>query len=154
MSSSALNPKRAHAHSGVASRTLALVAGGLMLLIGVLSLIPGITSNYNTLAFASNSSALFLGIFQTSVLLSVLYALVGAAGIVLARQPVEARYYLLGAGVFFLVLWIYGLFVTADVAANFLSINAATNWANLVLGIVLVVGGALASTDVEEHAGT
>ncbi|MFJ6003792.1 DUF4383 domain-containing protein [Arthrobacter sp. NPDC092385] len=154
MSSSALHPKSAHTRSRASASTLALVAGGLLLLIGALSLIPGITTDYGTLAFAANSSALFLGIFQTSVLLSVIYALVGATGLLLSRLPIEARAYLVGAGAFFLVLWIYGLFANAEMVANIFSTNAATSWAHLVLGVALAAAGAVATEDAEEVRNT
>lgn len=149
MSSSALHPKSTHTRSWASASTLALVAGGLMLLTGVLSLIPGITTDYSTLAFASNSSALFLGIFQTSVLLSVIYAPVGATGLLLSRLPIEARTYLVGAGAFFLVLWIYGLLANAEMITNILSLNTSTTWAHMVLGVALAAAGMIAT----ENAG-
>ena len=45
---------------------------------------------------------------------------------------------LLGGGVVYLVLWIYGLVIDQGGSANFVPINTADNWLHFVLGIALL----------------
>jgi hypothetical protein len=47
----------------------ALAVGAVFLLVGILGFIPGITTGYDTMSFASHhSEALLLGIFNVSIL--------------------------------------------------------------------------------------
>jgi uncharacterized membrane-anchored protein len=122
-------------------RSAAMGMGVVFLLMGVLGLIPGITTQYDSMAFASGSEAMLLGAFQVSVLLNLVYLAMGAAGIWMSRGVLSARNFLIGSGVVLLVMWLYGLIVGAS-AANILSTNASTNWLNLILGIIAVGLGA------------
>ncbi len=117
----------------------ALAVGAVFLLVGLLGFVPGITSNYDQLAFAGHhSEALLLGLFQVSVLHNVVHLLFGVAGVVLARSASGARSYLLFGGIIYLVLWIYGLVIDQDSAGNFVPLNAADNWLHLLLGIGMI----------------
>lgn len=116
-------------------RSAAMGMGVVFLLVGILGLIPGITTQYGSMAFASGSEALLFGAFQVSVLLNLVYLAMGAAGIWLSRGAIGARNFLLGSGAVLLVMWLYGLIVGNSVA-NVLSSNASTNWLNLILGII------------------
>ena len=92
-------------------QTLALVVGATFLLVGILGFIPGITTNYDDMKFAGNDSgAELLGIFQVSILHNIVHILFGV-GILMARTHEGALNYLLGAGVIYVVLFVYGLFV-------------------------------------------
>ena len=94
--------------------TAAKVVGAVFLLVGILGFIPGITSNYSSLSFAGHmSEAKLLGIFQVSILHNIVHLLFGIAGIAMAKRADSARTYLVGGGIIYLVLWIYGL-VTSD----------------------------------------
>lgn len=124
--------------------------GVVFLLLGVLGFIPGITTQYGEMAFASGSEALFLGAIQVSMLLNIVYLLVGAAGVAMSRSASMARDFLLGSGALFLLLWIYGLVIDLASGANFLSFNVATNWLHLVLGIV---AGGLGIAYMARHRG-
>jgi len=120
-------------------RTAALVVGAVFLLVGILGFIPGITTNYDQLEFAGHESmAKLLGIFQVSVLHNIVHLLFGAAGIALARTDLNARNYLIGGGVIYLLLWIYGLLVERGSSANFVPLNNADDWLHLVLGIAMI----------------
>lgn len=119
-------------------RSAAMGMGVVFLLMGILGLIPGITTSYSSMAFATGSEAMLLGAFQVSVLLNLVYLIVGAAGIWMSRGVLWARNFLIGSGAVLLVVWLYGLIV-GNSAANILSTNAATNWLNLILG--LLAGG-------------
>lgn len=117
----------------------ALGVGAVFLLVGVLGFIPGITSNYETLGFAGHESqALLLGIFQVSILHNIVHLLFGAAGIAMARSAAQSRNYLIGGGAVYLVLWIYGLLIGKDTAANFVPVNVADDWLHFVLGVAMV----------------
>ena len=62
----------------------------------------------------------------------------------MARTAGQARNYLVGGGIVYLVLWIYGLIIGQDTAANFVPLNNADNWLHLLLGVgMLALGLAL-----------
>lgn len=124
-------------------RSAAMGMGVVFLLLGVLGFIPGITSQYGGMAFAAGSEAMLLGMFQVSILLNLIYLAVGAAGAFMSRDTRGARNFLLGSGALFLVMWIYGMVINLESAANFLSFNAAGNWLHLILGIVAAALGAV-----------
>ena len=118
------------------------LVGAVFLLVGVLGVVPGITTDYDSLKGAGHRShAELLGIFQVSVLHNVVHLLFGVAGLALARTASSARGFLVGGGAIFLVLWIYGLVVDKASQANFVPLNTADDWLHLVLGLGMVVLG-------------
>lgn len=122
----------------------ALLVGAVFLLVGVLGFIPGITTDYDSMAFASHDSgAELFGIFQVSVLHNIVHLLFGVAGLALSRTAPGARTYLLAGGAVYLVLWLYGLIVGHDSDANFVPMNTADDWLHFVLGIGMIALGAL-----------
>ncbi|GAB3536943.1 DUF4383 domain-containing protein [Arthrobacter tecti] len=129
--------------SGVATRTniqkAALAVGVVFLLVGVLGFVPGITGNYDTLQFAgSGSEALLLGLFQVSILHNIVHLLFGVAGVLMAKTATGAYNFLLFGGVIYAVLFIYGLIVPAESAANFVPVNAADNILHLGLAVGMI----------------
>ncbi|MCV9996382.1 DUF4383 domain-containing protein [Paeniglutamicibacter sp. ZC-3] len=128
----------------------ALAVGAVFLLVGILGFIPGITTNYDQLSFASHhSEAMLLGVFQVSILHNIVHLLFGVAGIAMARTRSAARSYLLWGGVIYLLLWIYGLVIDHDSNANFVPVNNADNWLHLVLGLAMVALAVLLTRDRE-----
>jgi hypothetical protein len=122
--------------------TAAKVVGAVFLLVGILGFIPGITSNYSSLSFAGHmSEAKLLGIFQVSILHNIVHILFGIAGIAMAKRADSARTYLVGGGVIYLVLWIYGLVTSDQSSANFVPVNTADDWLHLVLGLGMIALG-------------
>ena len=120
----------------------ALVVGIVFLLVGVLGFIPGITSNYDQLEFASaDSDALLLGLFQVSILHNIVHLLFGVLGVVMARSVSGARTYLVFGGIVYLVLFLYGLLVGQNSAANFVPVNTADDILHLLLGIGMITLG-------------
>jgi hypothetical protein len=123
------------------------VAAGLVgvafLLVGILGFIPGITTNlYDGLEFAGHDGdAELLGLFQVSILHNIVHLLFGVAGLALATTFSGARTYLIGGGLIYLVLWIYGLVVDMGSDANFVPLNSADNWLHFLLGATMVVLG-------------
>ncbi len=129
----------------------ALAVGAVFLLFGILGFIPGVTTNYGAMGIAGHESeALLLGIFQVSVLHNIVHLLFGAAGIAMARQARTAYLYLVGGGVIYLVLWLYGLIIDQDSSANFVPVNAADNWLHFVLGAGMLALGYLLTRDRDE----
>lgn len=125
-------------------RTAAMVVGATFLLVGVLGFIPGITDPYDQLKFAGNESkAELLGIFQVSILHNIVHLLFGLAGVAMAKTANGARTFLIGGGVIYLVLWIYGLLIDKTSSANFVPLNSADDWLHFVLGLAMIALGVI-----------
>jgi len=125
-------------------RTAALIVSMTFLLVGVLGFIPGVTTDYGDMTFAGHQSeAHLLGVFQVSVLHNIVHLLFGIAGLLMARSTSGARAYLVGGGAVYLVLWLYGLVVGNDTAANFVPVNSADDWLHLGLGLGMIALGLL-----------
>jgi Domain of unknown function (DUF4383) len=123
------------------AQTLAMVFGIAFLGAGILGFIPGITTDYGDMSFAGNdSNSELLGLFQVSVLHNIVHILFGIAGLALARTWEGARTYLLGSGVIYVVLFVYGLLIDSGSDANFVPINGADNVLHLLLAIGLLGG--------------
>ena len=122
----------------------AVVAGTLFMVVGIAGFVPGITTDYDAMAFAGHHSAARLfGVFEVSVLHNVLHLVFGILALALAPTFNGARGFLLGSGVAYLALWIYGLVVAPDSTANFVPVNTADNWLHLGLGAALLAAGLL-----------
>jgi hypothetical protein len=116
--------------------------GAVFLLVGVLGFVPGITSNYDQLSFAGHhSEAALLGVFNVSVLHNIVHLAFGVAGIALARTFSNARGYLIGGGLIYLVLFLYGLVIDRESSMNFVPVNTADNWLHLVLAAAMLALG-------------
>jgi hypothetical protein len=120
----------------------ALAVGAVFLVVGVLGFVPGVTTHYDQLTLAGHhSDAALLGIFNVSVLHNLVHLAFGVAGVALARTLNSARSYLIGGGVVYLVLFIYGLVIDHD-RANFVPVNDADNWLHLGLAVAMIALGA------------
>jgi hypothetical protein len=117
----------------------AAIVGVVFLLVGVLGFIPGITTNFGDLSFAGHQSdARLFGLFQVSILHNIVHLLFGIAGLALARTAAQARTYLVFGGVIYIVLFVYGLIVGQESAANFVPVNTADDFLHLILGIGMI----------------
>ena len=137
------------------AQTLALVFGIAFLAAGILGFVPGITSNYDQLKFAGpDSDAELLGLFQVSVLHNIVHAVFGIAGLALAKTWENAQLFLLGSGVVYVGLVVYGIvFGGDDGRANFVPVNDAdTYFLHVVLAAGLLVSWA--ATRRERHRTT
>ena len=130
-------------------QSAALIVGVVFLLVGILGFIPGITTNYDDLKFAGHdSSAQLLGIFDTSILHNIVHLLFGVAGIILAKTIDGARSFLIGGGVIYLALFLYGAIWGHDEASsNFVPVNWADNVLHLALGVGMVAVGVVLSRE-------
>lgn len=127
-----------HDH-GKTARTIAKVVGAVFLLVGILGFVPGITTNYDALEFAGHESkAELLGIFQVSILHNIVHLLFGVAGLAMSRAARSAIAYLIGGGVIYLVLWLYGLVIDKSSGGNFVPVNIADDWLHFVLGLGMI----------------
>lgn len=120
-------------------RLAATVVAAVFLLVGILGFIPGATTEYDGMAFAGHeSTAMLLGVFHVSILHNIVHLLFGIVGLVMARTAAGAFGFLIGGGVVYLVLWLYGLIIDFDSSANFVPLNTADNWLHLILAIGMI----------------
>jgi hypothetical protein len=116
-----------------------MVVAAVFLLVGVLGFVPGVTTDYDGMTFAGHeSTAMLLGVFHVSILHNIVHLLFGIVGLALARTVSGATSFLIGGGVVYLVLWLYGLVIDHDSAANFVPLNTADDWLHLFLGVGMV----------------
>jgi Domain of unknown function (DUF4383) len=121
----------------------AAVVGIVFIVVGIAGFIPGVTTHYSDLKFAGHDSmAKLLGIFMVSILHNVVHLLFGVVGLAMAKRFDSARLYLIGGGVIYLVLWIYGLVIDKTSNANFVPVNTADNWLHFLLGVGMIALGA------------
>ncbi|ABK02478.1 hypothetical protein Arth_1084 [Arthrobacter sp. FB24] len=144
-----------HAHGVHFGRTdvqnVGMGVGIVLMLVGVLGFIPGITQQYGELRFLGpDSHAMFLGLFQTSMLLNIVQLVIGATGWAMSRNGMGARNFLMGFGLLYIVLSIFGLIVGVGSAANFLSLNTMDNWTHMVLGVLMIGAGWILSRHLAE----
>ncbi|WNG85908.1 DUF4383 domain-containing protein [Mycobacterium sp. ITM-2016-00317] len=127
----------------------ALVVGIVFLLVGIAGFIPGITTNYSELSFAGHhSGAMLLGVFAVSILHNIVHLLFGVAGVALARSAPAARWYLIGGGAIYAVLWLYGMLIDRDSSANFIPVNAADDWLHFGLAVGMIGLGVILGRNV------
>ncbi len=138
--------EHARARSRTGLQVAALAVAGILLLLGVLGFVPGITTDYAELRFAGpDSEAQLFGLFQVSFLHNILLLGSGLAGLLLARRVGGARVFLTVGGALTLALWIYGLVIDRSSSANVIPVNDADNWLHLGLGFAMLVLGLLLS---------
>jgi hypothetical protein len=137
------------------ARKVATAVGVVFLLVGVLGFIPGITTDYDSMSFAGHTSdAKLLGIFEVSILHNIVHILFGIAGLAMARRAGGARSYLIGGGVIYIILWIYGLVVGDESKANFVPVNTADNWLHLILGLGMIALGLIVARSTDRRTTT
>ncbi len=119
----------------------ATIVGATFALVGILGFIPGVTSNYDDLAFAgTDSNAELLGLFRVSILHNIVHLLFGVGLIAAARQSWAAAY-LIGGGVLYVGVFLYGVIIDNTSDANFLPINDADNALHLALAVLMIALG-------------
>ena len=120
----------------------ATLVGLSFLAAGILGFVPGITTNARDITFAGyESPAELLGIFQVSVLHNIIHLLFGVAGLMMAKAA--AKTYLVGGGIIYLAVWVYGLVIAPGSELNFVPLNTGDNWLHLAAGVGMVALGAV-----------
>lgn len=127
----------------------AMIVGAVLIILGVLGFVPGVTANLDQLDWVGQrSGALLFGTIAVCALLNVVHLVVGAAGFWFARTYAGARAYLLGGGLLYLGVWLYGALVDFGSDAHVIPLNTAANWLHFGLGLVMVL---LAVTLAGQH---
>lgn len=122
----------------------ATVVAATFLIVGILGFVPGVTQDFGRMQFAGHASeAKLLGLFQVSVLHNIVHLAFGVIGLAMASTALRARNFLIGGGLVYLVLWVYGLVVGAEEEANFVPLNPADDWLHLGLGLGMIGLGAI-----------
>ena len=115
--------------------------GLAFLLVGIAGFIPGLTSNSDQLEFAGpDSGAELFGLFEVSVLHNIVHLLF-AVGLVAAARAAWSRAYLLGGGIGYLGVAVYGMLVDQNSDANFLPINDADTVLHVGLALLMLALG-------------
>ncbi|MGO4492494.1 DUF4383 domain-containing protein [Arthrobacter sp. 2YAF22_2] len=150
------SPHAHGAHFGRADvQNVGMGVGIVLAAVGVLGFIPGITSQYSELRFIGpDSRAMFLGLFQVSMLLNIVQLVIGATGLSMSRNDMGARNFLMGFGLLYIIFSVYGLIVGVGSAANFLAFNTMDNWTHMVLGVAMIGAGWLLSRHLADDAQT
>ena len=158
---SAYDSRTRQASAGGTGRTgrthaqwVAIGTAAVFLVVGVLGFVPGVTTSHDQLHIAGHGSgAQLLGVFQVSVLHNVVHLLFGAMGIAAARSHRSSCGFLVGSGVVYLMLWLYGTVVKDGSRANFVPLDDADNWLHLVLGAGMLGLGLLLGREHDRGAG-
>lgn len=133
-------------------RTTAMAVAVVFLVVGIAGFIPGLTTNVDNLELFGRHDGMdtaphaeLLGVFHVSVLHNLVHLAFGVAGLILARSVRGASRFLIGGGITYAVVLLYGLLVDHDSKGNFLPVNGADNvlHAGLALGMI---GAGLALT--------
>jgi hypothetical protein len=118
----------------------AVLMGSILLLLGVLGFVPGVTAHLDQLPITGPGSGVQLfGTFGVSLLQNMIHLVLGVSGLVLYRSYARARGYLLGVGAICLALWLHGMFTAPSSPANLLGANSADNWLHFGFGFAMVV---------------
>lgn len=122
----------------------AALVGAVFLLIGILGFIPGATSDYDGLGLIGpDSEALLLGTFSVSAVHNIIHLLFGVAGLLAAARAAASVTFLIGGGLLYGVVFVYGLFVERGSDLDILPVNDADNVLHLGLTIGMILLGAL-----------
>lgn len=121
------------------NRLLAMILGWVLLLVGVLGFIPGITTNAPGPVTGHNTpdATKVLGIFEVNALHSIVHALSGIFLLIGAYMGggSNARMFNIILGVVYVVVFLAGL---VPAIADLVAINGLDDGLHIVLGIVLL----------------
>ncbi|NAZ81637.1 DUF4383 domain-containing protein [Kineococcus sp. R8] len=129
----------------------ARAVGGFLVLLGVLSLVPGITTNYAGMGFYSSEAQLF-GLFTTSIVASAVYLGTGACCIAFSTSPRQGHKTVVLTGLLFIVVAVGGAGLVVNPSPP-LPVNEASNWLHLVMGFLIPMGAARARAKHVEKYG-
>jgi uncharacterized membrane protein YuzA (DUF378 family) len=131
-------------------QTVALLFGIVFLLVGILGFIPGVTTDAPGDFLGEDSEAELFGVFQTSILLNLVYLLFGIAGLALARTWDGARTFLIGGGAIYAVLWVLGLVGGAE----WIPTNTSDHWLHFVFAATMLGAGFLLGRGMPARSAT
>lgn len=127
----------------VAAQGAAIGVAAVFLVIGAAGFAPGLTTHVDALQWfgrhsGSEAPHLF-GLFAVSAAHNLLHLGFGVAGLGMARTFAGSRTYLIGGGVFYLGLWLYG--ILADGSREVSGFNGADNWLHFGIGVTMTILG-------------
>jgi hypothetical protein len=122
----------------------ARAVGGFLVLLGILSLIPGITTNYSGMGFYSSEAQLF-GLFVVSIVSAAVYLGAGACCIAFSTSPRQGHKAVVMTGLLLVIVAIGGAGLVVNPSPP-LPVNEASNYFHLFLGLVLLLGSVRAKT--------
>jgi hypothetical protein len=115
----------------MAVQAAAVIMGAVLVLLGVLGFIPGITAGYDRLEWAAHQSgARLFGMIAVSGVHNIVNVAIGVLGFLMARTYAAARAYFLGGGLVYLAIWVYEL-----------TVMHVNDWLHFGLGLVMVLLG-------------
>lgn len=127
------------------TRTFALVAGAVYILVGLLGFIPGVNQtppadHGHTLAVDVGYGYL-LGIFPINILHNVVHLAVGALGVASYGSWSTARGFARGLAVFYAVLAVMGLIPALDTTFGLIPIFGSDVWLHALTSLVAAYFG-------------
>lgn len=147
-------PIPADARNTTLNRTATIVAATFVL-VGILGFVPGATTNVGDLQFAGHESDTeLLGIFHVSILHNLVHLFFGLAGLALARTAVGAKWFLIGGGLTYAIVAVYGFMVDKAGDANFLPVNDADDWLHTILALGMIGLGVALGRKVDDDRTT
>ena len=121
-------------------RRIAMVFGGVFLLVGIVGLItPG------GMAMGVDMPGMILGMFPVNLLHNVVHMLVGVWGLVAARSWAGSKMFFTVGGIVYLVLAICGFFIPTTF--GLIPIGGADIYLHAVLGLIMAGIGFTAKPD-------
>lgn len=130
------------------ARGVAVIVGGL----GVLGLIPGITTNYAGMGFFRSEAELF-GLFTTSILSASIQILMGLTILAFSGSAKQAHKTVVWVALTYLALGLAGAGVMVNDPNPVHPVNVAGNWLHLALGLVILAGAARTRAKHQDELG-
>jgi Domain of unknown function (DUF4383) len=124
----------------LAVQIAAILVASVLLALGVLGFVPGVTTHLETMdSIGKQSGAALFGVFQVSLAHNLFHIAMGVAGLALARTYARSRAYLLVGGILFLGLWLYGLLTGPGHRIDIMPMNSADTWLHFGFGVAMVI---------------
>jgi hypothetical protein len=144
-----------HRVGQLAAQGAAVLVAAAFLAVAIAGFTPGLTTHLDRLQWLGHhSESQLFGVFDVSVVHNLLHLAFGVAGLLLAGTYARARAFLIGGGLIYLGLWLYGLLADLSGPRNVLPLNDADNWSHFSIGVVMILLGlTLAGARVPTGAG-
>ncbi|WP_432564033.1 DUF4383 domain-containing protein [Kineococcus sp. SYSU DK003] len=120
-------------------RRHAQVTGLILCALGLLGLVPGITTQYDQMGFFRSGAQLF-GVFTVSIVTSALLFLYGVTHLVFAGSVRQAHKTVVLHALLLIGMGVAGAGIVFNSPADVLPTDVASNWLYLGLGVFFLVG--------------
>ncbi|MCI2237190.1 DUF4383 domain-containing protein [Paenibacillus sp. TRM 82003] len=117
----------------------ARAVGALLIVLGALQFVPGVTTNYDELE-AWGSGAQLFGLFTVSATGAILTMTVGALCVAFSGSPRQGHKTVVWTGLLLITAAIGGAGLVFNSPNPELPVDDATNWLHLGLGLAILVG--------------